>query len=371
MRFLPFLFLVCLYSQAAYPGDHEVWKGVQAFYNYETDESINILQKARIDFPENPTVHLTWVAAKWLHNQANSTVDQTYIDLENDLNDIIPVYENLVQHYPDDPVYQLYYGSAKGLMARIYLGKKEWIKTLEWAYKGFRIIQSVEKENPELADAALPIGVVDYYAGLRNEIVQWGASVFGLDPGKDIGLEKIEKAALDGKWSWIEANGILSFIYLWVDSSPDLALKHSSRLVKAFPRNFYFRILYTESLTMNGKMNTALTSLNKAREMFSDLTEIQKSWYFGYLRYELALYYFNNSDYENAMILANESVERYGAELDIILANALLLKGKLHDLKGERRQAVEAYKKCIQLDNYTFAIEDARSYLKTPYHSLN
>jgi tetratricopeptide (TPR) repeat protein len=208
---------------------------------------------------------------------------------------------------------------------------------------------------------------VEYYAGLRNVVIQFAASLFGLDPGKDVGVEKMERAAAEGQWSWIEANGILSFVYLWIDPNPDLALKHSSKLVVEFPKNFYFRILYTESLIRSGEMNSALTSLNTLKKMFPDLTEIQKSWYYGYLQYEFALYHFLTGDNNKAMIYVNESVEKYGAELDIILANAWVLKGQIHDLKQERKAAVSAYKKCVDLDNYTFVINDAKNYLKTPY----
>ncbi len=365
--FIPFIMLGSLIAQTSYPGDNDVRQGVYAFYNYETTRAINILQKAREDYPENPTVHLTWTAAHWLHNQANSTLEKTYIDLENDLNEVIPIYKELVQKHPDDPNYQLYHGSATGLMARIHLGKKEWIKTLEWAYKGFRIIQTVENDHPEIADAALPIGIVEYYAGLRNVVIQFAASLLGLEPGKDVGLEKIERAADEGQWSWIEAKGILSFVYLWVDLNSNLALKHSLKLVEEFPGNFYFRILYTESLIRSRKMNSALTSLNTLKKMFPDLTEIQKSWYYGYFQYEFALYYFLNGDVDKAKIHVNESVNKYGAELDIILANAWFLKGQIHDLNQERKVAVNAYKQCIDLDNYSFVIEDAKAYLKTPY----
>jgi len=367
-KYLPIVLFSILLSQTSYPGDDDVWQGVHAFYNYNTTKAITILEKVRVDYPENPTVHLTWAAAKWLHNQANSTVDQTYIDLENDLNEIIPIYKNLVQEFPDDPVYQLYYGSAKGLMARIFLGKKEWINTLEWAYKGFRIIQNVEKEYPDLADAALPIGVVDYYAGLRNELIQFGASMFGLEPGKDIGLKKIEKAASEGQWAWIEAKGILTFLYLWVELNPELALKHSSKLVEEFPKNFYFRILYTESLIRNKEMESGFSSLNTLKIMIPKLTEIQQNWYYGYMEYEWALYFFTNGDRAEAMVHVNESVEKYGAELDIILANAWYLKGQLHDLNHEREMAIAAYRHCVNLDNYTFAIDYSKLHIKTPFH---
>lgn len=365
--FFPIIFIGSLIAQSQYLGDDIVRQGVHAFYNYETTDAIEILQKAREDYPENPTVHITWAAARWLHNQANSSVEKTYIDLEKDLNEVIPIYEKLIHKYPDDPNYQLYHGSATGLMARIHLGKKEWLKTLEWAYKGFRTIQTVENDHPEIADAALPIGIVEYYAGLRNVVIQFAARLFGLEPGKDVGVEKMERAAAEGRWSWIEAKGILSFVYLWVDLNPDLALKHSSKLVEEFPKNFYFRILYTESLIRNDKTNSALASLNTLKKMFPDLTEIQKSWYYSYLQYEFALVHFLNGDLDKAIIYINESVNKYGAELDIILANAWFLKGQIHDLKQERKVAVNAYKQCIELDNYTFVIEDAKSYLKIPF----
>ena len=367
IKIFSILFTSFLFAQS-YPGDDVVRKGVHAFYNYETVNAIEILEKTRQDYPENPTVHLTWAAARWLHNQANSSVEKTYNDLENDLNEVIPIYETLVEKYPDDPNYQLYLGSAKGLMARIYLGKKEWLNTLNWAYSGFRIIQTVEIEHPEIVDASLPIGIVEYYAGLSNILIQWGASLLGLDPSRERGLTKIERAANNGPWSWIEAKGIASFLYLWVDVDPEKALFHSEELVNSFPRNFYFRILYTESLIRSGKMSLALTSLNILKKMVSNLTEIQKSWYFGYLQYELALYHFKEGDTEKALAYINEAVDNYGAELDIILANAWCLKGQLHDLKKERWAAVEAYKRCIELDNYSYTIDLSKKYLKNPFY---
>ena len=367
-KYLTLLFTSILFAQT-YPGDDVVRQGVRAFYNYETEEAIEILAQARNDSPENPTVHLTWAAARWLHNQANSSVEQTYIDLENDLNEVIPVYAALMVKYPHDPSYQLYLGSAKGLMARIYLGKKEWLNTLEWAYAGFRVIQKVEAEHPDIIDATLPIGIVEYYAGLSNVLIQWGASLLGLDPSRELGLEKIERAANEGPWAWIEAKGILSFLYLWLDVEPGKALEHSGKLVEEFPGNFYFRILYTESLIRSGKMNSALTSLNTLKKMYPDLTEIQKSWYYGYLQYEFGLFHFKEGKNDKALAYIYETVNNYSAELDIILANAWCLKGQLHDLKNDRKEAIDAYEACVELDNYSYTIDEAKSYLRTPFHN--
>ena len=365
-KIFPLIISTIIFAQS-FSGDDEVRKGVHAFYNYETANAIEILAQARQDYPENPTVHLTWAASRWLHNQANSSVEQTYTDLENDLNEVIPVYKGLVAMYPNDPNYQLYLGSATGLMARIYLGKKEWLETLNWAYSGFRIIQSVEKDHPDIVDTALPMGIVEYYAGLSNVLIQWGASLLGLDPSRERGLIKIERAANNGPWSWIEAKGIVSFLYLWVDVDPEKALEHSSILVSTFPQNFYFRIIYTESLIRSGKMNSALTSMNTLEKMISDLTPTQQKWYHSYFQYQNGLYHFTSGNLEQAQFHVDDAVENYAAELDIILANAWYLKGQIHDLKGERKSALYAYSKCIELDNYTYTIQHAKAYSKTPF----
>ena len=62
-----------------------------------------------------------------------------------------------------------------------------------------------------------------------------------------------------------------------------------------------------------------------------------------------------------------EIIENYSGELDVILGNLFLLKGKVFDLQGDRRNAIEYYKKCIGLNNLSSAIKDSKQYLKKPY----
>ena len=78
-----FLLLSLLYSGEFYKGDTLVRKGVYAFYNYDFDTAVEVLEQARIEFPEHPGVHLIWVAARWVRAQANNSVDDTYQILEN------------------------------------------------------------------------------------------------------------------------------------------------------------------------------------------------------------------------------------------------------------------------------------------------
>ena len=105
-------------------------------------------------------MHLIWAASRWVRSQANLPVEETYNILHDDLEEVRPVYDDLVEKFGYDPNYKLYQGSALGLSARVALGKKQWLRTLFQSYRGFTIIKDVASESPDLKDAQLPIGIV-------------------------------------------------------------------------------------------------------------------------------------------------------------------------------------------------------------------
>ena len=107
-----------------HPGDSLVVKAANAFYNFETNKAITILDSARIKYPNNPLLHFTWVAAQMLHSEANNSINDTYIIINNSLDEVIPILKKMHNKSPEDPMYNLYLGCATGLSARINLGKK-------------------------------------------------------------------------------------------------------------------------------------------------------------------------------------------------------------------------------------------------------
>jgi hypothetical protein len=123
-------------------------KGVKAFYNYEFDHSIDILDQARNLYPKHPGVHFIWSSAKYYVSQGIDPVHATYDTLDNTLDQIEPVYKRFLEAYPDNNEYRLYLGSTRGLRARSSLGNKDWLSVLVQAYKGFSIIEQVAQENP-------------------------------------------------------------------------------------------------------------------------------------------------------------------------------------------------------------------------------
>ena len=290
-----------------------------------------------------------------------------YKILEGDLNEIIPILEHLSDAHNDIPEYDLYLGSAIGLKARITLGRKEWVSTLMNAYRGFQIIRRIEREYPDQMDAKLPIGIVEYFSGLNPGLVQWTAKLIGLEATRKAGLEKIEMAVSEGEFANVEAKKIITFLSLWVENDIKTALRYSDDLHRDFPKNYFFTIMYLESMIKSGEKDRVLNLFSELERELESLTPIQREWYKSYLDYEKSQYHFRNSDFEKALHYVNLSINEYHAELDIILSHALLLKGKLHDINHEREKAIISYKKCVKLDNYSSAVGEAKNYLKQRY----
>jgi len=349
------------------PADVLLKKSVMAMYNYNYDVAITLSDSVITQYPNNPGAPLVWVGAKWLKAQAYLSTEKSSDTLQKCLNYVLPIYETLVEKFPTDPIYQLYYGSAKGLSARISLGEKNWLQTFIRAYSGFTLIQDAYKNDPELKDALLPFGIVEYYAGISPTIIQWLVDLSGLNPSTDSGLEKIEQAALMSDWAWIESKGILAFLYLWVEDQPSWALIHTKDLVKQFPNNYYFYILHLESLIRTGDALEANLYIKMNDDKYALLTDRQKSWYNAYVLYEKSLFEYEFGDLDTSLIYIQQVIDGYDAELDIILGNAYLHMGKIHDLLGQRMDAILAYQQCIDLDNFSSAMNHANQYIHSPF----
>lgn len=367
MRSLLILLLPVAVLLSGHPGDDIVKEGVRAFYNYEFERSIEILNQVRLDYPENPIVHLTWVGARWKFNEANSLTEDMYTLLSRDIDEVDSVYTGLLEKYPDHPEYLLYLGSTRGLKARFLLGQKKWISTLAAAYQGLQLIKHSAEIDPGLKDAYLPMGILEYYAGLSNYFIKSAASLFGINPSRFSGLEKMEIAADKSEWAWIEAKSVLSYIYLWMDVDSYKGEKIAQELAQEFPHNYDFQIHYIEGLLQTNKIDQAGELLIGMEEKLKLLTSRQQLIFSSYLHYEWGHYYFLTGDYEQSLVSLEHCISEYRLDLDAVLSFAFLRKGMILDLMENRKAALSAYESCRELDNFSHAIVLSQMYLERPY----
>ncbi|MFL3052020.1 MAG: tetratricopeptide repeat protein [Candidatus Neomarinimicrobiota bacterium] len=363
------LLFQCFFSLSftQHNGDSVVMKGVDAFFNYEFEESIEILSKARTEYRNHPVVHVVWAAAWYHYDQSMFSADRVYSNFVNRINEIEIVYDSLVITYPNNSEYLLYLGSSQSLKARIYLGQKKYLSTFYAAYQGFRSIQKSNQGPNAAKDVYLPLGVVEWYAGLKNPIIQIAARSMGITPSREEGIRKMQTAAYESTWAWIEAMSILAITYQFFDLNKEKGLEVSQTVSEKYPDNFGYGLYHAMGLMQNGKINAALEKLELLNKKIVLQRPYHQKRYNPYLSYLWANYYFLTNNKKASLIYLDRCINEYNSDLDIFLSNAFLLKGKIYDTQNKRFEAKRAYRKCIKLKNQTAAIDFAKQYLNEPF----
>ncbi len=354
-------------NPAERPGDDLVWQGIYAFYSSEFEKSVTVLTSARKEFPAHPAVHFTWAVSRWLRTQAYVGIKESYNVLEESLDEVIPIYQQYISDAPEIPEYRLYFAASKSLMARMHLGRKEWLGVLVEGVKGYRGVLVVHRENPELWDAFMPVGLLNFFAGNMSPLIQFLAGFFGIEADRELGLRQLKTAAERGEYSWIETSQILVFIYLWMDDDFEDALEVTEMLIERLPQSLYNQHLYTETLIRLNRLTEAEENLNKTYAMADTMPLVSTSAWLPTLKYHDALLNFYRSNYDKAFEMVNQSIDEFATELDTPLGFGYLLRGQIHDMRGERPLAVADYRAALQLNNYSSAMDKARTYLRFPY----
>ena len=350
------------------PGNDLLWEGIRAFYQDQFGESVELLSQAREKYPTHPTVHFTWAVATWLRAQSHEGIDESYAALEEALDEVIPVYDNLVHQFPEQPEYRLYLSASKGLRARVHLGRKEWLGVIIQGIKGYRGVAGVQRKHPQLWDTYLPIGLLNYYAAVTPPFVRFVAKLLGMEANKETGIEQIRIAAGKGEFSWIEASLTLAFIYLWVDDEYEASLPIAEKLRQQLPGSINGQQIYTETLIRLERLAEAEKNLELTFRMVRNVPPISQRRWIPTLKYQSALLKFYRQEYDSALVLATASIDEFDTELDTPLGFGYLLRGQIHDLEGRRDLAVADYRAAVALNNNTSAIRHARRYIETPFH---
>ena len=70
-----------------------------------------------------------------------------------------------------------------------------------------------------------------------------------------IGIEHLEIAAENSKYSWIESNTVLIYVYLYFENNLAKAFNIAEKMYMEYPGHPYFIYLYAESLLRLNKIS--------------------------------------------------------------------------------------------------------------------
>jgi tetratricopeptide (TPR) repeat protein len=272
-----------------------------------------------------------------------------------------------IERDPRDKLALYHLGVSHGLRANfLFIVRKAWLDALREATAGRRLHNRVTEIDPTFTDARLMQGVHDYVIGS----LPWTWKLLGFLAGyrgdKDEGIRTLERVAAEGDRNRRDAAILLAVAYRR-ERRPRDAVKLLEELIRAFPRNYLFRLelvqMYSDLIEKQKALDALaeIESLHRARRDGYDRLPIEKILY---SRGTLQFWY---RDYDDA--LANFlRVTARADDLDLNTAlTAWMRLGQLHDLQGRREDAVAGYRRAIALAPASEVAKESRGYLRSPY----
>lgn len=143
---------------------------------------------------------------------------------------------------PRDVEALYFLGAAEGLEAAFAGGVERKFRTaLRSGTDAVDHHKEVLKLSPELRDAELTIGLLNYVIGSLSLPVKMLAATMGVRGSKKRGLEALERVAAEGKWARDAARVLLIDLYKrekrWADS-----FEMARQLSEKYPRNYLFKL---------------------------------------------------------------------------------------------------------------------------------
>ncbi len=342
-------------------GDSLLWIGIDAMYSYRFAQAQAALDSVIARDPDNPVAPFVAASNRWLRALTEQGVAESYEALLSAVDVTIPHYKAMLRRDSPEAEILLFLGTTYGLRARVAIAQKRWTSVIYSGLKGVRLVQRAHRQDSTLADAWLPIGIFDYYAGASSRPVQILARMFGIRPDRQLGIAELDRAVRQAPHAWIEAASTLSILYLYIEDNPQAAYRYTSLLMDHYPDNYYFNFLYGEELVRTHRLNRARQLLPQLQGLVQRSHPNQRlEWKLKYAALEAALAW-EEGDPVLALERAQWAIDNYEMEFDWHLGQALYLRATIREGRGDLAGAREDFRAVVRLDNGTWVIPLART----------
>jgi tetratricopeptide (TPR) repeat protein len=234
-------------------------RGLDRLMNGDPDAAIEVFQSVQENDPESPLGDLLVADALWwkIYFASGNLIDPDVFDVVttettpydgrfNELvNRVIHKAQARIAAGQDVPRNELYLGMAYGLQARLLGMRGQDLPTARAGKKMRSTLLEALKDDPQLNDAYLGVGIYNYFVDTLPAIVKIIRWFIGLPGGdRQLGLDQIERAATQGDLARGEAK-----FYLAKDFSRPYegqyqkSLQLFQQLTREYPENGLWKIL--------------------------------------------------------------------------------------------------------------------------------
>ncbi|MDG1755728.1 MAG: tetratricopeptide repeat protein [Rhodothermales bacterium] len=261
--------------------------------------------------------------------------------------------------------------AAHGFRGRLLSDREEWLRAAQDGKAAMDHIFELAEGDTSNADLLFGVGVYDYFAEVIPERYPVVSPLMYFFPSgnKERGLQRLEKAAHEGRF--VSAEAAYFLVQIFTSFQPDYArsMEYISMLRERYPGNALFHV-------MQGRIHFRWGQWVAAAAMFKEVVDQYDANAPGYVPplVSQAHYYLGRrSMQQNKLTDAQRhfsAVLRLEAQYDydsFFRVFATLRSGMVHDLQGEREEAKRAYRRVLDQRRYSSSGDRAKRYLKKPY----
>jgi hypothetical protein len=257
---------------------------------------------------------------------------------------------------------------AKLVKARFDIRRKSYLAAAQESGKIWDLLEKAEEFEPKNYDIYFLMGIMHYHVDHLTGLARFFSSFFFMRGDKKKGLQELELAAAKGNLLQDLAKAELASAYANFEKDPKRALPLAKELREKFPRNYNFLFL----------LANILSDLNQTDEALGVAQEIEEGIKLGKPPFRpelrarthqlLGKIYFDRKEYGKASEFLLRAIQDEAPYNIRMRAWALLRLGMIHDVRKERKQAEDFYRRVLDMDGVEGSSQVlAKQYLKTAY----
>jgi tetratricopeptide (TPR) repeat protein len=346
-------------ERAAEQGAHEL-------YNLEFDRARETFARLRTGFPGHPAgptllaTAIWWQARYWYRtpSEGESTIIAGYLD------EAIRLSRSLAGRPDTACEGQFFLGGALGVRAHWQMLKGKWAAAAMGARESILVLRPLVSCSPFGEEAYFGLGLYEYAASQLPWTLRWLSRFVVGRSNRAEALNMLERAADRSRWMRTDAQGTLALLYTVFDPAPERALIYAEMMIRERPTSPLAHSLYAQALAFSGRWTETLAEtardLEAARTPGSTFAHEAAAFH-----YDRGIALLGLRRLPDALAAFTVAVTTDSRAPWISAVH--LKRGNARDLAGDRKGAVEDYKKVLKLPDPWHSHKRAKEFLKRPF----
>lgn len=242
---------------------HEItMRGIDHLYNLEMERARNSFDSVSAIAPGDPRgqffrsmIHF------WTYTLKND--EQEFARFINHSDTVVEICEHLLEQNPDDAGAMFYLGGIHGYRGLAQQLHGSLINAVLEGRKGYKYLEEAVQLRPDLPDAHMGFGMFRYFVAKVPRGFGWIARLLGFEGDLEGGLASLRIAATKGVYTRTEATFYLAQ-FLYGEHRHDEAFDLMRTLLRRYPENSLFQVLYASWLFRDNRLDEASEAIRAA-----------------------------------------------------------------------------------------------------------